>query len=69
MNPKQETQTQTAIRLPDSLLERIDKIAERMSQPGINPVTRAEVIRLFVTQGADRAEQGERTNRARRTGR
>lgn len=52
MNVKQ---TQTAIRLPDVLLERIDKIAERMSVPGVSPVTRSEVIRLFVTQGVDRA--------------
>lgn len=70
MSAEKETQTQTGIRLPDSLLERIDKIAEKMSQPGLR-ITRAEVIRLFVTQGADRAEQGEkanRTDRARRRG-
>jgi predicted DNA-binding protein len=60
-----ENQTQTAIRLPDSLLERIDKIAERMSQPGLNPVTRAEVIRLFVMQGADRADAERERRRSR----
>lgn len=54
---KSEPQTQTAIRLPDSLIERLDRIAENMSQPGILPVTRSEVIRLFLTQGAERAER------------
>lgn len=60
MNTKKKTQTQTAVRLPDSLFARIDKIAEGMSQPGVNPVTRAEVIRLFVIQGVDRAEKKKR---------
>ena len=60
MTGKKEHKTQTAFRLPDSLLERVDKIAARMSQPGLGPITRTEVIRLFVTQGADRAEKKKR---------
>lgn len=50
MTAKQEPQTQTAIRLPDSLLARIDKLATRLSQPGM-AVTRAEVLRLAAFRG------------------
>ena len=48
-------QTQTAIRLPDELLERIEKIAEHMSKAGV-PITRADVHRLAVEQGIERLE-------------
>lgn len=47
---------QTAIRLPQSLLDRADRIAERMSQPGL-PVTRTEILRLATTQGMDQLER------------
>jgi len=57
---KQEQQIQTAIRLPETLLKRVDKIAEKLSQAGMSPITRSEVIRLFVTQGAERAEKRKR---------
>ena len=53
---KKETQTQIACRLDDSLLERVDKLAERMSQPGLSPVTRTDLIRMFVTQGTNAHE-------------
>jgi predicted DNA-binding protein len=52
---KQEQQVQTAIRLPESLLARVDKLAERMSRPGMR-VTRAEVLRLAAFQGVDKLE-------------
>ena len=52
MNDKQ---TQTAIRLPDSLLERIDRLAGRMSKPGLR-VTRAEALRRIAFLGADALE-------------
>ena len=55
MSKKQKTQTQIAIRLPDSLLARIDDIAEYMSKAGI-PVTRAEVHRLAVSRGVAELE-------------
>lgn len=59
MSKKPKTQTQTAIRLDDALLERIDKIAKRESQPNFNPITRSEVIRRFVVEGTERAERKE----------
>jgi predicted DNA-binding protein len=55
MNDKTEVQVQTAIRLPRSLLTRLDKMAERMSRPGM-PVTRAEVLRLAAHKGVDLLE-------------
>lgn len=56
---KQETQTQTAIRLPDSLLARIDKLATRLSQPGM-AVTRAEVLRRAAYLGVEQLEKQKR---------
>ena len=47
---KPEQQLQTAIRYPESWADRMDKIAERMSQPGMR-VTRAEVVRLALHRG------------------
>jgi len=50
-----DPQVQTAIRLPESLLDRVDKLAEKMSQPGMR-VTRAEVLRLATFRGIDQLE-------------
>lgn len=50
MADKQDPQVQTAIRLSESLLSRVDKLAVRMSQPGLR-VTRAEVLRLAAFRG------------------
>jgi hypothetical protein len=50
------THMQTPIRLPYEILERVDKIAERMSPPGMR-VTRSEVIRYFVAEGVEREEK------------
>ena len=55
MPAKNERTTQTAVRLPDSLLARIDKIAENMSPLGVH-VTRAEVIRRTIFLGTDQLE-------------
>ncbi len=41
---------QTAIRTPKSWLDRLDKIAERLSQPGMR-VTRTEALRLATYRG------------------
>lgn len=49
MTDKQEL-TQIAMRVTDALLERSDKIAERMSEPGMR-VTRTEVLRLALHRG------------------
>jgi len=50
-----EEQVQTAIRLPQSLLVRLDKLAERMSQPGMK-ITRTEVLRLGLFRGVELLE-------------
>jgi predicted DNA-binding protein len=50
VNDKQDQQVQTAIRLPESVLSRADKLAERLSQPGMT-VTRTEVLRLALHKG------------------
>jgi len=63
---KQEHQTQTAIRLPDSLLERIDKIADHRSKSGGIRTTRAEIHRLAVEQGVDKLEQEAKPTRKKR---
>lgn len=55
MNDKQEQQVQIAIRLPESELERADKLAGRMSRPGLR-LTRADVLRLAFYQGMDQLE-------------
>jgi predicted DNA-binding protein len=56
MTDKEETQIQTAIRIPESLLERIDKVAERMSQPGTQ-ITRADVHRQAIYGGLEVLEK------------
>ena len=45
-----EEQVQTAIRIPRSWLETLDKIAVKMSRPG-NPVTRAGALRTALHLG------------------
>jgi len=62
MSDKQEQQVQTAIRLPESLLDRVDKLAETMSQPGMR-VTRAEVLRLAAYRGVDQLEAERKRSR------
>ncbi len=59
MSEKQETQTQTGIRLPDSVFDRIDKLVERMSEPGLR-LTRADVLRLAVFRGIEQLETEKR---------
>jgi predicted transcriptional regulator len=51
MIKKPEPQTQTAIRLPDSFLVRIDKIAENMSRRGMR-ITRSDALRIAMFEGA-----------------
>lgn len=55
MSTEKENTTQTAVRLPDSWLERLDKIAERMSQPGIT-LTRTEALRAAIFRGIEQLE-------------
>lgn len=51
MNKKPKPSTQTAIRLEDAMLERIDKHAKHMSEVSGVAVTRAGVHRLAVVRG------------------
>lgn len=55
MNGKQETQIQTAIRLPESVLKRVDKLAEHMSQPGAR-TARAAALRHALLRGLSELE-------------
>ena len=55
MSEKQEQTVQTAIRVPESWLTRLDKVAENMSQPGMR-VTRTEVLRLAAYRGLEALE-------------
>jgi predicted DNA-binding protein len=54
---KTDQQIQTAVRLPESYLERLDKLAERMSQAGLNRVTRAEAHRFALLEGIKKLEK------------
>lgn len=56
MTDKPERQFQTAIRLPKMLIERFDKLAKRMTQPGGMPVTRSEVLRRAAFLGLEQLE-------------
>jgi predicted DNA-binding protein len=49
---KREHHTQTAIRVPDSWLERIDKLADRLSRPGVL-VTRTAAMRDALYRGIE----------------
>ena len=52
MAGKQEEHEQTAVRLPKSWLERLDKIADRMSRPGVR-VTRTAALRDALHHGIE----------------
>lgn len=47
---EEDQQVQTAIRIPESWFARLDKIADRMSQPGL-PIKRTEALRLAIARG------------------
>ena len=49
---EEENHVQTAVRIPESWMERLDKIAEQMSRPGMR-VTRAEALRLSAIHGIE----------------
>jgi hypothetical protein len=54
-----ENLVQTAVRVPRALLERIDRLAVAMSQPGLR-VTRTDVLRLAATHGVGQLETEQR---------
>jgi metal-responsive CopG/Arc/MetJ family transcriptional regulator len=51
-------QTQTAIRLPNDLLERLDRIAERWTNdgPGMT-ATRSDVVRALLLRAVEQEEK------------
>lgn len=50
---------QTAIRLPESLLKSVDRIAENMSQPGMI-ITRVDVLRMAAFRGVAELESEQK---------
>jgi hypothetical protein len=55
MSEKQDEQVQWAVRLPESFLERADKLAERMSEPAMK-ITRTDVLRMAMFRGIEQLE-------------
>jgi predicted DNA-binding protein len=53
---EEETQVQTAIRIPESVLNRFDKLAQQMSVEGTQ-ITRADVHRQAVYRGLAELEK------------
>lgn len=49
-----QTKAQTTFRLPPELLERLDRLARRLSreQPGLS-FTRSDVVRMLLTRALD----------------
>ena len=59
MSEKENT-IQTAVRVPESWLERLDKIAEKLSQPGAS-LTRTDALRVALYRGIEQIEnEGKR---------
>lgn len=51
--------TQTAFRLPNDLIERLDRYVDKLNadSPGIE-LSRADVVRMLLTKGLDAADGG-----------
>jgi hypothetical protein len=61
-----ESTTQVAFRLPDSLIARLDRHAERLSKehPGLE-FTRVDAVRTLLTVALDEAEAAEKRKGSR----
>lgn len=59
---KQEAQIHYGFRIPKSLLGRVDKLVDKMSQPGMT-VKRAEVLRMATFRGLELLEAEMKTKR------
>ncbi len=55
MSTEKEATIQMSVRVPESWNERLDKLADKMSQPGIT-LTRTEVLRLALHHGIEKLE-------------
>ena len=56
MSTEKESTIQTAVRVPESLLEELDRLADNLSQPGMK-VTRTEVLRLALYRGVEQLKR------------
>lgn len=59
MAEKQEEQIQTAVRLPKSLLKRLDKLAKSEST-NLRTVTRSHMHRFALEEGLDKIEKAKK---------
>lgn len=59
-NQDEDPMTQLAVRLPKSLVERLERHAARMRRaaPGVS-ITRVDAIRALLNEGLVRAEAGD----------
>jgi hypothetical protein len=60
-----EEYIQYGVRLTKSFLARVDKLAERMSQPGIR-ITRAAALRVAALRGLEQLEAEKPTEKKKR---
>lgn len=60
-NPKEQS-VQTAIRFPKSFLDRADKLAAQMTQPGLH-LMRADVIRMAAFTGIEQFEAQQKSKK------
>lgn len=56
MTKKTKPQLQTAVRLPEALVQRIDRHVGHLNRNGLQ-ITRSDVIRLAASQGMDVIEK------------
>jgi len=66
MKHRMAPKTQTAFRLEEELIERLDRYADRLNreQPGLD-VTRAAVVRLLLMKALDEVESDRRKKRGK----
>jgi predicted transcriptional regulator len=56
MPPDRRRQTQTTFRLPDDLLTRLDRIADKWTKAGPVPVNRSDVVRVLLARAVEQEE-------------
>lgn len=54
---KRVRQVQTAIRLPDDLLEALDRIADKWTKKGPVPARRSDVVRALLRRAVEAEEK------------
>ena len=51
--PKSQNDSVTSLTLPGAWLDEAEKMAERLRQPGMSGLTRADVLRMALRRGLD----------------